>query len=433
MLRPEVTLVRADAQSQRRGPRFAFYNDGAGLGHRQRNLKLARGLLAAYPDARILLMTPAHDLDGVSLAPSIELLELDEIAVQLDVGAFEPRVAGATLSELAIGRATTILAAVKRFRPDVMVVDDLPTGVEDELLPTFAWFRQLGAQRPKVILGLRDILHEPPSTRIDSWQRTDTYLKIAANFDHVLVYGSETFVPTAERYGLAAAIGNKLTYCGYVAPTAPLPDRHQARQVLGVGERALVVVTGGGGIDALPMMRNVNAALSKLAPPRPRAILLTGPRMREADRACIERLAARSNAEVRRYTDNPLPLFAAADLLVAQAGYNTLIEALALGSRLLLVPRPWGLPGQALQAQSRARRNGTPALRHPVGEQAYRAELFAKHGLADAVSEDATPNELAAAISKALVGERARPRTSLPLDGVANAVELLQRLLGGSS
>ena len=40
-----------------------------------------------------------------------------------------------------------------------------------------------------------------------------------------------------------------------------------------------------------------------------------------------------------RSVDNPLSYLAAADLVIAMAGYNTPAEILALGARALLVPR----------------------------------------------------------------------------------------------
>ncbi|HUB75763.1 MAG TPA: hypothetical protein VL977_01840, partial [Solirubrobacteraceae bacterium] len=63
------------------GRRFLFYNDGLGLGHRSRNLKIASELVRALPGASVLAMMPgARDLEQ-ALAPGVELFELPPIAM----------------------------------------------------------------------------------------------------------------------------------------------------------------------------------------------------------------------------------------------------------------------------------------------------------------------------------------------------------------
>jgi predicted glycosyltransferase len=84
---------------------------------------------------------------------------------------------------------------------------------------------------------------------------------------------------------------------------------------------------------------------------------------------------------------------AASEVVVSMAGYNTVCEALALGKRLVLVPRVWPRKEQWLRAQALAERSRaalvdpgqltprvlwnavesvlagpTPALIHPAGE-----------------------------------------------------------------
>lgn len=407
-------------------PRLLLYNDGAGLGHRARNLKIAGRLISETPGARALVMSPSADALGQRLPPGIELLELPTIAGQVEVGRYEPLIEGGDLAALSAERGEMIRRAAARFRPDVMLVDNLPRGFCGDLLPTLEMFHAM-RQRPKLLLGLRDVLHEPPSARITSWRRGGEYEAIAAYYDRVLVYGAESIVATAERYGFAEAAAGKLRYCGYVAPDGSPIGRERARSELGLGDEKLIVVTGGGGADALVMMRRCVAALEQLTDCVERAILIAGPRMSARDQIELQGLVRTPMIELLPAVENSLALFSAADLLITMAGYNTLTEALFLGCRVLAVPRVWATPVQGNRVQELEREGRPGPTPPPASEQTLRAGLFGARGLIDVADPRASAGQLARAIRRRLEAAPV-PSAPLPLDGLAAAVAEIRNL-----
>ncbi|MEL6965069.1 MAG: glycosyltransferase, partial [Pseudomonadota bacterium] len=94
-------------------------------------------------------------------------------------------------------------------------------------------------------------------------------------------------------------------------------------------------------------------------------------------------------------------------LSISQAGYNTVVEGLRMGKRMVLVP---------FETASET-------------EQSLRAERLSNMGLAQTISEtDLTPESLAKAVDTAL--DRPPPQVvDLNLDGMANTVRFVQDLL----
>jgi predicted glycosyltransferase len=187
-------------------------------------------------------------------------------------------------------RAHVIHDAAARFQPDLVLVEHFPTGMLGELLETFDLLR--AARRPpKLVLGLREIICEPPSRVHEAWADDGIYEEIATRYDRVLVYGCERLLASASRYGYAEAAAGKLRYCGYVGPVHPI----RCGSHTGDGT---IVVTGGGGAFAYPMMARCVPALRSVAERR-RVIFVTGPAMESSDHGALVALASGSAIELR--------------------------------------------------------------------------------------------------------------------------------------
>src|SRR6185436_12633430 len=94
-------------------------------------------------------------------------------------------------------------------------------------------------------------------------------------------------------------------------------------------------------------------------------------------------------------------------LSISQAGYNTLMELMAVGSRGVVVP----------------------FARGAETEQTQRAELLAQHGLVDVVAESGlTPIRLAEAVDRAAA--RAKPAPgAIDLNGLATSVAMIRNAI----
>jgi predicted glycosyltransferase len=394
--------------------RLLIYNGlgGEGLGHRERALKIATAFTAELPRAQVLLATAAGDDLARRLPPGVEGLALAPGGVVRGPGRVELPTPGDIVAVHA-ARARVIRDAAARFQPDLVLVEHFPTGMLEELLETFDL---LGAAHrpPKLVLGLREIICEPPPRVHKAWEDEGLYDEIASRYDRVLVYGCEWLLASASRYGYAEAAAGKLRYCGYVGPVHPI------RRGSHTGD-GTIVVTGGGGAFAYPMMARCVPALRTVSAHR-RVIFVTGPRMNSPDRDSLVALASGSAIEVRTHEERMSSLLATADVVISLGGYNTLTEALAARCRVLAMPRRWMSASQALEA-------GQTNLPISESEQLLRIELFRRLGLIEVVEPEAGPDEIAATVEHALRAGAPEP-CRLPLDGAARAAGELVELLG---
>jgi len=228
----------------------------------------------------------------------------------------------------------------------------------------------------------------------------------------VLVYGSQDVFDLAAQYCLPQRVAQKVRYCGYLC--TPAVARHPARTRAQYTPDArsatkLIVAMAGGGADAYPMMRALLDALPALQATEPLTlVMIVGPFMPPAQRHDLQSRAAGLSAQVRVTVSDPLSYIAAADLVIARAGYKTTMEILQSSARALLIPRPG-----------------------PSAEQRTRARLFAERGWVDALDpDDVSSDTLAEAIVKGLRGDRTARAPSRPdLGGLPAAVEQLASLL----
>src|SRR5262249_51364350 len=139
--------------------------------------------------------------------------------------------------------------------------------------------------------------------------------------------------------------------------------REQARRELQVSTDRLVVVTGGGGYDAFPMMQTCMEAFKRLGKRALcDAIVVAGPLMERSQWESLRRQAEGLRVRVLRYTWDNCAVLDAADLVISMASYNTLVEAIRLRKRILAIPREG-----------------------PSAEQRLRAEVFSRLGLVQAI------------------------------------------------
>jgi predicted glycosyltransferase len=177
--------------------------------------------------------------------------------------------------------------------------------------------------------------------------------------------------------------------------------------MLGAGDRPLVVVTAGGGGDGFEIFKTYLEALPHSDTLRgAHSVLVTGPLMARGKRELLHHAAGDPNLTLIEFTPDLVSYLAAADLAISMAGYNTVCEILAQGTRSLLVPRT-----------------------RPRTEQLLRAERLAARGLARMLHPDElSPSRLIAEVESALGWTPRCP--AFALDGLDRTTAALAELLG---
>jgi predicted glycosyltransferase len=387
-----------------------YSHDTFGLGNIRRMLEVARHMVQTSSQVSILVITGSPMLHAFRMPARIDYLKLPCLSRNVD-GHYGARFLDLSLHDTVRLRANVIRSAIADFRPDLILVDKKPFGVEDELSGALVDM-QSNARRPKLVLLLRDILDSnEATTRV--WRKNGYFEAIEAYYDQVLVVGTPQIFDLRREYQFPPFAAAKVQFCGYIAREPGRKPRDEMRRQLGVlGRGPLVLVTPGGGEDGFSLVATTLEALASLPPVQcPRAHIVCGPEMNEDQRSAVH-LAAQSlpQVSVQDFSDDMMSLMAAADVVLAMGGYNTVCELLTLRKRALLVPRV------------------KPGL-----EQLIRAECMASIGLVRMLHPDAlSPAALLAGIwaeLAALDAHQTSPELS-QLDGLAHVTGALLEAVG---
>ena len=291
-------------------------------------------------------------------------------------------------------RRRLLLAAFEAERPDLVLVEMFPFGRRQfafELLPLLEAAKARGLP---TAVSLRDILvAKSKPERI-----AETVAVVRRLVDRVLVHGDPAAGGAGghiSRRGRDRRPPGLYRLCRRCGPAAA-QRRRKAQEVL---------VSAGGGAVGGPLLRAALAARPATSLANSPWRLIAGPNLPAAEFAGLQG-AAPAGVTVERFRSDFPALLARSRLSLSQAGYNTVMDILAVGARALVLPFAEG-------AES---------------EQSLRARLLAERGLLSLMEPPVDPARLAAAIEAALLRPRPQPG-ALDLDGAAETARQLAGML----
>jgi predicted glycosyltransferase len=372
--------------------RVMYYcQDSVGLGHVRRTIDIANHLAHLDPEVEQLVVSGTPAIGSFARDYHVDALVLPDwgVTVRQHGRQFETK---QRQKAFLLGRQrlreALIATAVAHFAPSVMLVDNSPIGVKDELESLLRNLRN-GAERPTLFLGFRDFLNYRENI-LRKWHKRDIYNRLRDTYDRIFIFGQREVFDFAEEYAFPPDVMAKTVYCGYVKNLSIALTPEQVRTQLGVSAEHLVVVTVGGGDDGGPLLRHAVAMAHDVAMKDAHIHLVTGPLPPFSGYQELANLAsAISNLSVERFNPEMHSLLNAADVVVSMGGYNTMIEVAGLKKRAVIAPRQGS------------------------GEQAQRAARFAALGLVNlAPVENLETSQLVAAVR----GSLSAPPPSFRLD-----------------
>lgn len=382
--------------------RVMFYShDTFGLGHIRRTQKIANAI--ADNEKSILIACSSPMANSFSSRAGIEYLNLPGFAKQI-TGEYQPRSLNIPLEEFVSLRANLLLAAVKNFRPNILIVDKEPLGVKGELLPSLRYIREKNLNT-RIVCGFRDILDEKEKIS-EEWERKGVLKGLEEFYDNLLVYGEEKNFDFRAEYSLPETLAKKVVYTGYIQPKDNPGQEFFALDF--PKDRPIVTFTLGGGGDGWNYIDVFLQMIEKgTAGEDNNFVLLTGP---FANIPLVERAkrleSERGNFKVLEFTNNALGLFDRSRLVISMGGYNSFCELLHMRKYPLILPRV-----------------------RPREEQLIRAMVFRKHGFCDYIH----PNELNAESLGVKVREMvAADRSNVPnfeTNGLKNVSKFIEETL----
>ncbi|MFY9344685.1 MAG: hypothetical protein WAT39_19490, partial [Planctomycetota bacterium] len=198
-----------DLQPRRPFRVVTYSHDSFGLGHLRRSVTLATAMVAQSPHVHALCLTGSPVPDLFPLPERCDLVKLPSIGKDHD-GDYVARRLPLAVGELTALRSDLITAAVRSFRPDLLLVDHTAAGPGGELLPVLRRLRHEHVPT-RIVLGLRDVLDSPLRAQAQL-QREGTFELLRSHYDHVLVYGEAAVFDPVREYGFPADVAAKTSF-----------------------------------------------------------------------------------------------------------------------------------------------------------------------------------------------------------------------------
>ena len=317
---------------------LVYSHDTYGLGNIRRMLSVVEHLVKKNPEVCALILSGSPMMQAFRLSPRIDYIKLPCLT-RAQNGDYKSKYLDIEYEKIITMRADLILNTVVNFQPDLLLVDKKPLGVQNEIAPALDVIGRR-ANRPRVVLVTREILDGPEVTK-DVWERNDYHGAIEEHYDSVLVLGPKNVFDMAEKYDFPATTRHKVRYCGYIAKEQPVRAVADVREELNAGALPIVLLTSGGGRDGIHML---GLGLHTLLPDCQRGkihlVAVLGPEMEAEQREDLHRVGRGvPNLTLIDFTNDMMSYMAAANAVVAMAGYNTVTELLSLGVPAVLVPR----------------------------------------------------------------------------------------------
>lgn len=226
-------------------------------------------------------------------------------------------------------RKDILRGIVEAFKPDVIFVDHLPLGANEELVDI------LESTRCTKYLVTRGVLNETENLRDILGGRADNYLKLY--YHRILVASDPKVFNFLRQYNVSSEIREKTIHTGYVIESMPQTMMKKIREDRGLKSGDIwVVASAGSGQRGEPLIEGC----LELARTHKDIVfdVVLGPKSSLAwpDKhlTCI----ARDNLHLHKEAYQMPYFHASADLVISSGGYNSLLETLQGKAKIVCFP-----------------------------------------------------------------------------------------------
>lgn len=308
-----------------------------GIGHFMRTRAIARATAEHHHSHLVDDGAPVPDL-----AADAKIQRIRIPAVIREGAEIIPHADGPTLTETLAERGDRLIEAVRRIRPDALLIEHFPFSKlehREEIVGMIEAAREI---HPHVLVlcSIRDLAPEPNYRQVDADYRQEVLSLLQQHFDAVLVHADERFARLEHSLKWADAIQLPLFYTGFVAEAmnqqaSPLRG-HAADRTPGE-----IIVSGGGRRDASLYESCAKAwqELKRRGTLGGRKMILIAPAgvspeaiLNQDQRIGIEDLT------MEAFSASLLERMLGADLSISHSGYNTCMNILTTRARAILIP-----------------------------------------------------------------------------------------------
>jgi len=315
-----------------------------GTGHLARTSLIADAFVAAGHDA---LVVSGGFPSPLAEPKQARLLQIPQVRSNLSFTAMFDADGEVVSEALLAERQKLVRDAIVNFAPDVLVTEQFPFG-RRKLGVEFLGAIE-AAKGALILCSIRDILQLPekPGRKEEGEERFDRH------YDGALFHGKSDLIDLSESWPIPPALRPRIIDTGYIGDATPGSSDTDD------GHGEIVVAAGGNalGTDLFPAA----AAAGALMPDRRWRLLIGGPE-RLNQIAALGTLPPNVIAEPTR--PDFRALLARCRVAVLQCGYNTALDVVATGSRVVFSPFEGVLETEQLQrARAMADRYGCGLVR----------------------------------------------------------------------
>lgn len=342
------------------GRRLLIYShDSFGLGHLRRCREIAHGLVSAFPDLSVLILSGSPIIGSFGFRPRVDFVRMPGM-IKLSNGEYTSQALDIAADKTLALRAAIIRETARIFDPDIFLVDKEPLGLRGEVKATL---ELLQARGTRLVLGLRDVMDDPESLQPE-WTRKGAHAALRDFYDEIWVYGLPQICNPLEGIELPDSVRRRMVYTGYLRRSVTA-NAGSAEPL--VGSAPYVLVTPGGGGDGEAMVDWVIRAYEAQPDLPCRALIVFGPFMQtEHQNNFRQRIEPLANVEAITFDAQMETLMAGASGVVAMGGYNTFCEILSFNKPAIIVPRSKPRLEQTIRA-GRAQELGLVSMLDPDG------------------------------------------------------------------
>lgn len=305
-----------------------YSHDSVGLGHTRRNRAIAFALAEALPaPTRGILIAGHRHATSFDLPPGWDWLVLPGFS--RTATGYDARHLGVTSDELAEFRARTIEATLAAIAPDIFIADRHPFGVHGELAPALRMLRDTACH---TVLGLREVLDSPEVIAAE-WHAVGGSRQVAEHYDTTWIYGDRAVHDPITSGEIPAVLAGSAVFTGYLAPER-VDNPLEVPEAL--PSKPCFLTTVGGGSDGGHL---ASCAAQAAVPAGHQHLIVTGPQMPEADFQRVNADADPATTRVVRFLPALPELISHAVGMICMGGYNSVTEAMATDTPVLVVPR----------------------------------------------------------------------------------------------
>lgn len=364
-----------------------------GLGHLIRALQIAKGLVDGF---EVYFLSGGEAVEGISIDSNINFIQLDALYKEEDGSKLSSVDKNLSAEECLKNREKIINDLIKDICPDVVVTEHFPFGFlfEQEVLNLISKAKSVN-NHVKIVSSVRDIIESKKGNESD--HKTVSFLN--ENYDLLLVHGDENVIPLETSFPLSNEIKIRQVKTGYVIDCSLKRNPNKTKTI--------VVSVAGGRVGGELKSAVINAFKSIQSQINHDLLVFDG---------------AFSHDNYYRNTEGKIKYFkferavflkelSQSDISISLGGYNTIVESLYLGNKVLIYNREF--LGQNFEQEIRI---------SSLADLGYITRLDAEH---------LEQNMLAEILLEAISFKSNSFVDDVNFEGVARSVQEIKQLING--